>query len=513
MNNKLLLVNGITLLYRESQVPSITERSSDLVRNIITNIKLPDLQLSLDPETKIITNLRNTALVMCNDPDDHTYELSEILQRLKIDTDEDVELYEALEAGLSAEMLESSLKRSAVNMRRSIQNHFREEEVKKILYDATSKLRFKPEDIKDFKSFVGGIMASLDPFQTDVANKDPAIISHVSFDNDESIETVFREIKKEQDGSSILKTGWQGLNRMLRGGVRRGENILIGALQHKYKTGFTLSLFKHFALYNTPEMIDVTKKPLLLRISFEDEMKNNLQFLYTSLKENETGIAVTDDELLELDEATLRDYVQSRLKTTGYHIEMMRVDPSRWTYLHICNTILQFESEGYEIHNLMLDYLALVPTTGCVIGPAGTDMRDLFRRIRNFTSTRKITTITPHQLSTDAKQLIRDGKEDFVKQIAGKGYYAGCKQLDQEVDLELYIHIEIVNGKSWLTIQRGKHRIVGQTPIKDQFCVLPFENIGGILDDINGADTTRSRVGGGPIGGGDEIPHFGFLDG
>jgi hypothetical protein len=512
MNNKHLLVNGITLLYRESQVPSITERSSDLVRNIITNIKLPDIQLSLDPETKIITNLRNTALALCNDPDDHIYEPVEILQRLKLDTEDDVELYEAFEAALTSEMSETSLKRTVTNMRRSIQNHFREDEVRKVLNEATSKLKFKPEDIKDFKSFVGGLISSLEPFQTDALTKDPAIISHVSFDNDESMETVFRDIKKEQDGTSILKTGWQGINRMLRGGFRRGENVLIGALQHKYKTGFTLSLFKHFALYNVPEMIDKTKKPLLLRISFEDEMKNNLQFLYTSLKENETRKAVSETELMDLDEATLRGYVQERMKINGYHIEMLRVDPSRWTYLHICNKILELESEGYEIHVCMLDYLGLVPTTGCVIGPAGTDMRDLFRRIRNFTSTRKITTISPHQLSTDAKQLIRDGKEDFVKQIAGKGYYAGCKQLDQEVDLELYIHIEIVNGKSWLTVQRGKHRIVGQTPLVDQFCVLPFEPIGGILDDINGADTTRLKVGGGPIGSGEETPHWGFLD-
>lgn len=506
------MVNGITLLYRESQVPSITERSADLVRNIITNIRLPDFQLMLDPETKIIASLRNTALTMCNDPNDHIYEPSEVLQRLKVDTGEDVDLYESFDAAISLEMSETSLKRTITNLRRSIQNHFRQEEVRKILKEANTKFNYKPEDIKDFKAFVGGVMAALDPFQTDALTKDPAIISHVSFDNDESMENVFREIKKEQDGSSILKTGWQGINRMLRGGFRRGENTVIGALQHKYKTGFTLSLFKQFALYNVPEMMDVTKKPLLLRISFEDEMKNNLQFLYTSLKENETRKQVTDEELLELDEATLRTYVQERMKINGYHIEMLRVDPSRWSYLHICNKILELESEGYEIHVCMLDYLGLVPTTGCVIGPAGTDMRDLFRRIRNFTSTRKIATITPHQLSTEAKQLIRDGKEDFVKQIAGKGYYAGCKQLDQEVDLELYIHIEIVNGKSWLTVQRGKHRIVGQTPLKDQFCVLPFEPIGGILDDINGPDTTRTQVGGGPIGSGEEKPHWGFLD-
>jgi hypothetical protein len=101
---------------------------------------------------------------------------------------------------------------------------------------------------------------------------------------------------------------------------------------------------------------------------------------------------------------------------------------------------------------------------------------------------------------------------DFVKEIANKGYYAGSRQIDQEVDLELYIHIEIVNGTSWLTVQRGKHRIVGQTPLIDQYCVLPFQPVGGILDDINGPDTTRRKVGGGPIGSSEETPFWAALD-
>jgi len=116
---------------------------------------------------------------------------------------------------------------------------------------------------------------------------------------------------------------------------------------------------------------------------------------------------------------------------------------------------------------------------------------------------RKITFITPHQLSTDAKQLIRDGKEagNFVKDIAGKGYYAGSKQIDQEVDIEIYIHIVHFNGRSYLTVQRGKHRgLVGQTPFEDLYCVLPFMNGTegyncGVLDDVDGPDTSARKVG------------------
>lgn len=104
--------------------------------------------------------------------------------------------------------------------------------------------------------------------------------------------------------------------------------------------------------------------------------------------------------------------------------------------------------------------------------------------------------------------MIRDGKTDFVKELPGKGYYDGCRTIDNEVDLEIFSHIEKSNGKAYLTLQRGKHRINGVTPAEYLYCVLPFQPDGGILDDINGPDTTRSKVGGGPIGTREEKPFW-----
>jgi hypothetical protein len=94
-----------------------------------------------------------------------------------------------------------------------------------------------------------------------------------------------------------------------------------------------------------------------------------------------------------------------------------------------------------------------------------------------------------------------------VQELPGKGYYRGCKQIDQEVDLEIYIHIEKVNGESFLTCQRGKHRIIGQTEPKYLYCVLPFTKY-GIQFDEGRADTTRRKVGGGVIGSKEETPFW-----
>jgi len=509
MNDKTLLIKVITLLYRQSQIEGVKERSCDLARKVLGHVKLPEQALTLDPETKTIEGLKNLTQTMVDDPIDHEYEATEILQRIRMISEDD-QIYDAVKEGISHDLTQSATKRLCVNTVRAIEKYFRETEAKDILKKATSKLMYQREQIPDIQRWIGELCATLEPYQQDSVEKDPAIVSCVDFNEPESLEQVFVDIKKDVDNTSVLKTGWQGLNRMIRGGFRRGEAVVVGALQHNFKTGFMLSVFRHLCRYNKPVMIDPTKKPLMLFISFENEMGTNWHLIYKSLKENELGIELTDEDIRNTPEKEIADYVIAKMREeSNYNVIMLRVNPSSWSYLDVCNKVLQYEADGYEIHALFIDYLALLPTTGCRQGSTGDDIRDLFRRMRNFCSARKILLLTPHQLSSEAKKLIRDGHQDFVKIIANKGYYDGCTRLDQEVDLEIYIHIEEVQRKKYLTFQRGKHRtVVGQTDPDYMYFVLPFAHVGAIRDDINGPDTTRKRPGGGPVGSGEETPFW-----
>lgn len=507
MDNKLLLVKSITLIYRESLITPKNSNSSDLVRNVLENIKLPELNLSLNRERDILYALKQTAMEMCENGPDHEYEKSELLNRLKMNTADDDKLYESFVSSIDPDMNESGIKRTIVNIQKTIHNHFREQKVDELLSKAAYSFRHQRDKIKNVQNWLSEVIANLEPFQVSAVAKDPAVVASIDIGDENSTQEVFKVVKENSSGVSVLKTGLTGLNKLLQGGFRRGESWVIGALQHNFKTGFSMTLFKEIAMYNKPIMIDPNKKPLLVRISFEDEIDKNLQWLYQSLYENETGEkCITGDTEISV----MSKYIKDRLEVNGYHIKILRVDPTQWTYMNICNYITELESQGYEIHLLMLDYLAMVPTNGCTIGPMGSDLRDMYRRIRNFCSPRKITMITPHQLSTEAKQLIRDGRGEFVKEIANKGYYDKCKTIDQEVDGELYIHIEKKNNKSYLTIQRGKHRIPTLIDDADKYLVYPFHDVGAILDDINGAPTHCKKVGGGPVGSGEEIPFWEF---
>lgn len=496
MDSKLFLIKSITLLYREEKLLGRENISRSLVSNLSTYVKTSDISIGNYSERDVIVRLKETLNEMTKDNSESVFDTDNLLLTLRTNCMHDENLYAILEKSIldTEAMSESVLKRSITNLIKDLNNFYIEEQISSILGNASYKFLKERDKIKDVNIFLTELTNQLDTLQVNNKSHDPAIKSEVDISEPTNIQGIFDEIKKSKGNELVLKTGWQALNRMLQGGFRRGETVIIPALQHKYKTGFTLSLFKQLARYNQPYMLDVTKKPMFLRISFEDDLTNNLEFLYTSLKSDE-GEKSVDIKNIPTDE--MAQYIREKLEVNGYSIKMLRVDPNAWSYKHICNKILELEAQGFEIQVLMLDYLGMVPTVGCIgSGPMGTDMRDMFRRMRNFCSSKKITIITPHQVSTQGKALIRSGVDDFdfVKEIAGKGYYSGSGQLDQEVDVEIYIHVVSYQKEHYLTVQRGKHRITTILDTKYHYFILKFPKGMPIPDDINGEDSSLRSV-------------------
>lgn len=496
MDTKLLLIKSITLLYRESQLTQHLDSSIDLVRTVIDGVKIVENSIGVQTEKDIIVNLRNTLIEMLNNPIDYEYDLDILLQTIRLNVNGDDKLYDIIKQGLEHQLTEPNLKRTIVNLRRTINNYFREQQILNVLNSARYKFTNERDKIKDINQYISEVIGQLEPLQMMTGLRDPAILNEVDIGDEGQVSTIFQAVQKDNEGQSKLKTGWQRLNKMLQGGFRRGEFCVIGALQHKYKTGFTLSLFSQIALYNKPHMKDVSKKPLLLRISFEDDLELNMQFMYQLLKYEETRQPV----IIKRNDPhhdEMASYIKQRLQINGYHIKMMRVDPTQSTYKHICNKIIELEANGYEVHMVMIDYLGMVPTTGCInSGPIGTDVRDMFRRIRNFCGPKDITVITPHQLAPDAKQLVRGGtpEDQFVKEVAEKGYWSGSKQLDQEMDLELHIHLFKHQKETYLSVQRGKHRIPTIVNEEDKYFLLKFPAKMPIPSDIDDEDSSYSKL-------------------
>lgn len=470
MNKIDVIFKCILLLYRENELNDISvDNSVGLVKTILKQISKTSKML-VGGESDMISDLTSLCIELCNNPSG--FDKLNLLQSLEVIL-KNSDYYKTIEKQLNIDMQQAGLKRSILSLRMYLNNVYKETEITALVKRAAYELSLSKIDI-DIKDYTNKLITNLEALNNTTKTKDNAIIDEVDISEEEGLNKILTKAKKQTNGEGRLKTGWKEMNEMLNGGLRKGETVLLSALQHKYKSGMVRSLFAQLCMYNKPVLKDANKKPLNVFISFEDDADIIAEFYYKYLYFEETNEEPSMDGISTND---VSKYIKERLSKTGYNIKILRVNPSEWTYKHIFNKILEYEAEGYEVHVVVTDYLSKIPCTGIDnSGPQGTAFREMLTRCRDFMSSKNILYINAHQLSTEAKLLIRNGvpDRDFVKEIANKGYYEGSKQLDQVVDLEIHQHIAKIGKKYYLTIQRGKRRYPEIVDDEKKYFMLPF---------------------------------------
>uniref|UniRef100_A0AB39CD18 DNA helicase n=1 Tax=Pseudomonas phage RVTF4 TaxID=3236931 RepID=A0AB39CD18_9VIRU len=484
-SHKQLLVSCITLLCLEHREDSPASASTELISDVLDTISVKETSIDTDHGRQILLELRRMVVELnCKTPNEFPSTM-EVLQNVQVTAREESYLYEAVATAVNEVFPNGLALMQRINEKRNgMRAHLNDTKIQSIMKEYSHKLLFQAVGSTNSINLIREMNAKLDPYvQARQDARHPAEIGTVDFDDPELVQKYFEAVKETMSVEGAFKTGWKGFNRMLGklGAIRRGEFILGGGLQHNFKTGLALTLFSHICLFNKPFMRDKNKKPMALFVTLENELSDNLLILYKYLMENETGEAVDETQI---DPVAATQYIAARLQETGFKVLITRFDPTDFTIAGFTNWLDGIQAQGYEIQYLCVDYLNMLPKTGLDAKVAGDDIRLLFRRMRNYTTPRGITFFSPHQLSSDALQLMRENTEDFVKVVANRGYYDGCRRLGQEPDLELIFHIVKIAGKSYFTIQRGKHRNT-VTAEADQYCVLPFAPVGTLPWDID----------------------------
>jgi len=489
-----ILIKAITLLYRENEleIPP-EENSNDLVKNILNAMDNSTMSKLHGGESEIILNLKYLVKDIINNPEN--YDKNSLLQSLELITKDKPTLLRTINKSINVELSVGGMKKSIVSLRNTLFNYRNEEEIKTIISKISYKIRTNNMGDSNIKDIASNLVSNIEALLMTSKAKDPGIMDEIDLDDGDDATEKLDKIKGGEGGlNHRYLSGWKELNKMTQGGFKRGEMFMNDALQHNYKSGFIRSIFMQLARCNKPVALDPTKKPLLLFVSFEDDIDIMIEFMYVYIYYNENK---TLPDMSSLTNKEVVAYIKKDLTKNGFHIKILRVNPSEWTYKHFFNKILSYEAEGFEIHACLNDYLSKLPTTGCVTsGPMGTDLRDLYNRFRNFMSSKRILFGTPHQLSTEAKQLIRNGvvPQEFVKEISGKGYTEGSRQLDQVVDLEIYQHIARIKRIPYLTLARGKHRIPTIIDEEDKYCRLAFPKGAPIPENLNDEDEKENKT-------------------
>jgi hypothetical protein len=281
--------------------------------------------------------------------------------------------------------------------------------------------------------------------------------------------------------SGVLKLGLQGLNRMLgkKGGLARGETLMVYALPHNYKSGLLMSVAGWVVLYNTPAISgeEAAKKPLVLLISVENEAYQNFVWMFRHFYQTinqMTADHLTDDEV--------SDWTYNTFSAKGYTLIIERHLPTDFGYQQFVERVEYYENSGYVVVAASVDY----PNLMKMMEAARHDLavRALISALCNYTKTKGITFIAAHPLGRKAKELAASGITNVVKRL-DTSHLSDSFDVAKEVDVEVFVHIERnLDGTAYLTFQRGKHRYVDDTPLAHQYFAYRFHPTFGIRDDL-----------------------------
>ena len=491
-----LVIRGLTLAYLESH--DLQQGvSKHLLENIYKATKQNDKTGSSDQLSSVVDGLRSILKEIIDKQEKTTLSRVDMLQRIKLVCGGYSFIVEAAETGMvECDDLGIVLK-LAGDIRGQLTQHFREADAIGMLGKAYGELAFRREKVKDFRGFISQVMANLEPVVTAASSgKKPGVVECIDLSQGVLVNDIYLKAIEEESDRTILKLGKQGLNMLTDGGLRRGEMVVTPALQHGYKSSFNVECLCDVLQLNRPSTHDAHRKPLILRISFENKLTKDMLHMFRYCWLCKFGVLPnmglkTPEEMAE--------FIHTELRIMGWEIIFMQVNPSAWTYRNLFDVYREYEALGYEIVASFLDYLPKLPITGCdESGGKYTGIQDLYEKVRNFGLEKDILHVTPHQLNSAAKAINRDGLADFLEQVNGHSYYKDSTGVAEEVDLELTVHRVKKDGKWYLGVARGKHR--NKDPLEHPYAYWEFPPKGPIPRDIDGEPTHMKRPGMGIVG-------------
>jgi len=468
-----LLLVSIKLLYIEKRISDTSDKdidSSNEVSLLLETMSRTDNgngfmdPRSNDPLDDLIVLVSD----MCNSKELGIKDKKEIKQILLI-TLGDAAIADKLIDDLDFDEHDiESMVKEASSLRRTIMSE-------KVRIDAgkmLSRAAFNLNKTRDISGFIDKLSAEIETMRppTDLTE---LMSSEIDLGRSSDIEKIFEEERLQTKGA-LYSTGLSGLNVALDGGLRGGELSVLFSQQHQYKSGILRTKYVNIVRSNIPILINSELKPLSIYLSLEDNPRIIMRFFYQLLKSND-GI---DTILAETTDEEASKYITEKLTELGWHVKILYINPDKLTYHSIPEMVEYYRSEGYEVKIMAIDYLSLIPKTGCThTGVTGSDLRDLFRKIGNYTREEDILTMTVHQSGASVSALLKTGVTDkeLLKLIAKKNYYEGSTQISQEIDVGMLGHLVPTDNGTYYHMGVDKHRGFVLDPDK-QFFFYKFPN-------------------------------------
>jgi len=475
------LLKIIAILYYNNKSGEHNDNLTEEINEYLKNVKVdPRCMMGLDGTSNVAESLRYTAEWMLN-VTDARFDKELIISRLITNLQGNTDYIDSANILLNESLTEEESKKKVINLMLEIRFDKKKNELKTMIAKYNAIVNFNT-DYWELKNIVVELMTKLEEIQAVGKDEVPGLVGEVDFTQVDFIEKALTKGVELNDVEGMLNTGNQYLNYTSGGGLKRGYLINFGALTHHYKTGLLIDMSINIPKYNNPWMWNSIKKPLILRISFETTIDQDIITIYKKLYECEFKKKYEATEI-NIDEASnfLKEYFQQN----GYTFRILNYNPNEFCIYDLFNVLNKYINAGYEIHAVICDYLELI-TDNTFAERKDTKITKTYEMVRNYCYPKGITFITGAQLDTKAQEKFNFNKITYLNEIVDGGYYRDCKSLHHKLDLEyLLCVVKHSNGNSYLGMAMGKNRGIGIISPSEKKAYYQFQEIGGIVPDVN----------------------------
>ncbi len=482
-NPNLVMIKAICGTFINRFLPEPIGRMDSVVEEVLGKVKTP-AQTGEGSEGDIFSALKVTLDWLRMTPRGVRITLVDLTERIRLNSGFATLYIESLERLLNTEVLNEEphfLAERTKGICGELEHAYTFINLQATIARVHRGINFTNDDV-DLTETILKLQKDLDKIGSNKSDPFASVAGRVDFSNLESVVECFDEAKESVSLDGVLRTGLKGLNDMWGiGGYIRGGSYNYGALTHNYKSGMLLDHCRWLPVYNEPRLRDANKKPMILRISFENKPSQDLPVMFKCIWEAEHQ-KTCDVADIPSDEAA--KYIRDKLGVNDFHFEILCYDPNQMDVWKVIEILQGFESMGYEIHAVIIDYLELLTKGGSATMRSDEKITYAFEVLRNHCFGRGITQINAHQLSTEAQNLSREGTANFAEKCSKGGWYMNCKSLHTKLDGEAILHIHEVGGEDYLTFARGKNRTHHTTTARRKKFAYKFEEYGGIVDDV-----------------------------
>lgn len=260
----------------------------------------------------------------------------------------------------------------------------------------------------------------------------------------------------------VLKTPYTKLNSVLGslGGFRRGELVTVVSDKYNYREGLVNDIYMGLALVNKPAMIDDSKIPVVIDISFGESAKpyqEKMLFRYQELTGDTTSL----------------DY--HLLHHRGYrYFSYLVQDASLYTLSDLISYICDVEASGHEIHLLTIGDLSTISRLDRIGNTLA--LSEILRRMRYFFDERGCTVVTSLPIDESIKSYTFDDTEHKLKEVSRHNAFGDDRHITQTVDTTLLLSLE----NEELHVHCGKHR---GSIMKDDTTIISMDGCRFMFDE------------------------------